>query len=80
MRQRLGLALALLNEPELLILGEPTNGLDPAGIREIRDLIRQLAAERGITGFLSSHLLTEVEQITTHTGIIQRGKLVFQGT
>ena len=80
MRQRLGLALALLNEPELLILDEPTNGLDPAGIREIRGLIRQLAAERGITIFLSSHLLAEVEQIATHIGIIQRGKLAFQGT
>ncbi len=79
MRQRLGLALALLGEPELLILDEPTNGLDPAGIREMRELIRRLPAERGITVFLSSHLLAEVEQIATHVGIIDRGRMLFQG-
>jgi len=80
MRQRLGLALALLNQPELLILDEPTNGLDPAGIHEMRDLLRRLPAEHGITGFLSSHLLSEVEQIATHIGIIPAGRLLFQGT
>lgn len=80
MRQRLGLALALLNKPELLILDEPTNGLDPAGIHEMRDLIRRLPAEFGITVFLSSHLLGEVEQIASHIGIIHQGRLLFQGT
>lgn len=79
MRQRLGLALALLNKPELLILDEPTNGLDPAGIHEMRDLIRRLPAEFGVTVFLSSHLLAEVEQIASHIGIIHEGKLLFQG-
>lgn len=80
MRQRLGLALALLNRPELLILDEPTNGLDPAGIHEMRDLIRRLPDEFGVTVFLSSHLLSEVEQIASHIGIIHEGKLLFQGT
>jgi lantibiotic transport system ATP-binding protein len=80
MRQRLGLALALLNKPELLILDEPTNGLDPAGIHEMRDLIRRLPAEFGVTVFLSSHLLSEVEQIASHIGIIHKGRLLFQGT
>jgi lantibiotic transport system ATP-binding protein len=79
MRQRLGLALALLSEPELLILDEPTNGLDPAGIHEMRELLRRLPAEQQITIFLSSHLLSEVEQIATHLGIVQNGKLLFQG-
>ena len=80
MRQRLGLALALLNNPDLLILDEPTNGLDPAGIHEMRDLIRRLPDEFGVTVFLSSHLLGEVEQIATHIGIIHEGSLLFQGT
>jgi lantibiotic transport system ATP-binding protein len=80
MKQRLGLALALLSEPALLILDEPTNGLDPAGIQEMRDLIRQMPAQHGITVFLSSHLLSEVEQIASHIGIVHRGKLVFEGT
>jgi ABC-2 type transport system ATP-binding protein len=79
MRQRLGLALALLNKPRLLILDEPTNGLDPAGIHEMRDLIRRLPAEFGATIFLSSHLLSEVEQIAGHIGIIHQGRLLFQG-
>jgi len=79
MRQRLGLALALLNKPELLILDEPTNGLDPAGIHEMRDLIRRLPEEFGVTVFLSSHLLSEVEQIASHIGIIHEGSLLFQG-
>lgn len=80
MRQRLGLALALLNKPQLLILDEPTNGLDPAGIHEMRDLIRRLPKELGVTVFLSSHLLGEVEQIADHIGIIHESKLLFQGT
>ncbi len=79
MKQRLGLALALLGEPELLILDEPTNGLDPAGISEVRDLIRQFPQEYGITVFLSSHLLGEVEQVATHLSIIHRGRLLFEG-
>lgn len=80
MRQRLGLALALLNKPQLLILDEPANGLDPAGIHEMRALIRLLPAEFGITVFLSSHLLSEVEQVANHIGIIHQGRLLFQGT
>ena len=80
MRQRLGLALALLNKPRLLVLDEPTNGLDPAGIHEMRDLIRRLPGEFGATIFLSSHLLSEVEQIASHIGIIHQGRLLFQGT
>jgi ABC-2 type transport system ATP-binding protein len=80
MKQRLGIALALLNEPDLLMLDEPTNGLDPAGIHEIRELLRRLPTEYGITVFLSSHLLGEVEQMATHLGIINQGKLIYQGT
>ncbi len=80
MRQRLGLALALLSDPDLLILDEPTNGLDPAGIHEIRELIRQLPEQEGVTVFLSSHLLSEVEQVATDIGIIDRGRMIFQGT
>jgi ABC-type multidrug transport system ATPase subunit len=80
MRQRLGLALALLNEPQLLILDEPTNGLDPSGMIEMRELICRLPAEHGVTVFLSSHLLAEVEQVATHIGIIDRGRLRFEGT
>lgn len=80
MRQRLGLAMALLTEPDLLILDEPTNGLDPAGIHDMRELIRSFPTEHGITVFLSSHLLAEVEHLATHVGIIGRGQLLFQGT
>jgi ABC-type multidrug transport system ATPase subunit len=80
MRQRLGLALALLNRPRLLILDEPSNGLDPAGIQEMRGLLRRLAREQGITVFLSSHLLGEIEQVADHIGIIHEGRLLFQGT
>ena len=80
MKQRLGLAQALLGNPELLILDEPTNGLDPAGIHEIRELIRDLPARRGVTVFLSSHLLSEVEQVATHLAIVSSGELKFQGT
>jgi ABC-2 type transport system ATP-binding protein len=79
MKQRLGLAIALMGQPELLILDEPTNGLDPAGIHEMRDLIVSLPEEFGITVFLSSHLLSEVEQVATQIGIIQKGRLIFQG-
>lgn len=79
MRQRLGIALALLRSPDLLILDEPTNGLDPAGIHEMRSLMREMPAQHGITVFLSSHLLTEVEQLATDVGIINHGKLVYQG-
>lgn len=80
MRQRLGVALSLLRLPELLVLDEPTNGLDPGGMLEMRELIRQLPSEHGITIFLSSHLLAEVEQLATHVGIIGQGKLLFEGT
>jgi ABC-2 type transport system ATP-binding protein len=79
MRQRLGLATALLNHPTLLILDEPTNGLDPAGILEMRRLLRGLPEAFGVTVFLSTHLLNEVEQIATQIGIINKGKLIFQG-
>jgi ABC-2 type transport system ATP-binding protein len=75
MKQRLGLAMALLNDPELLILDEPANGLDPAGIVEMRDLLRDLAAS-GKTVFISSHVLSEVQQICTRVAIINRGRLV----
>lgn len=80
MRQRLGLALAMLNNPALLILDEPTNGLDPAGIQEMREVIRQLPKTHGVTVFLSSHLLNEVEQIASHIGIINHGQLLFEDT
>jgi ABC-type multidrug transport system ATPase subunit len=77
MRQRLGLAMALLQRPRLLILDEPTNGLDPQGIREIRELLIQLNAA-GTTVFLSSHLLGEVEQMCSRVGVLDRGRLVLQ--
>jgi ABC-2 type transport system ATP-binding protein len=77
MRQRLGLAAALLRRPRLLILDEPTNGLDPRGIREIRDLLIELNSA-GTTILLSSHLLGEVEQLCTHIGVLDRGRLVIQ--
>ena len=79
MRQRLGLACALLGDPELLILDEPTNGLDPAGMLEMRQLIRQLAKEGGKTVFLSSHLLHEVEQVCDRVLILDKGRLIAQG-
>jgi ABC-2 type transport system ATP-binding protein len=75
MKQRLGLAMALLNDPDLLVLDEPANGLDPAGIVEMRDLLRRLAAS-GKTVFISSHVLTEVQQICSRVAIINRGRLV----
>lgn len=80
MRQRLGLAQALLPEPELLILDEPTDGLDPQGIREIRQLLVDLAQQHGLTIFLSSHLLHEVERICNRIAIIDQGRLLYQGT
>jgi ABC-2 type transport system ATP-binding protein len=80
MKQRLGLAQSLLGSPELLLLDEPTNGLDPAGIHEIRTLVRDLPRRCGVTVFLSSHLLSEVEQVATHLAIISQGRLMFEGT
>jgi ABC-2 type transport system ATP-binding protein len=74
--QRLGLARALLHAPELLILDEPANGLDPAGVVEIRELLAGLARERGVTVFMSSHILTEVERLATRIGIIHQGRLI----
>lgn len=79
MKQRLGIAQALLNQPKLLILDEPTSGLDPRGMKEIRELIRELSGE-GMTIMLSSHLLSEVEKVCTSLAIINRGKLVKSGT
>jgi ABC-2 type transport system ATP-binding protein len=80
MKQRLGLAQALLGGPEVLLLDEPTNGLDPAGIHEVRALVRDLPKRRGMTVFLSSHLLAEVEQTATDLAIISQGELKFEGT
>lgn len=79
MKQRLGIGLALLPDPKLLILDEPTNGLDPNGIIEVRQLLQKLVSEQGKTVFVSSHLLSEIEKMVTHVGIINRGKLLFQG-
>jgi ABC-2 type transport system ATP-binding protein len=79
MKQRLGIALALLNHPKLLILDEPTNGLDPLGIQELRELIRSFPAQ-GITVILSSHILSEVEQTADHIGIMAGGRLGYSGT
>ena len=79
MKQRLGIAMALIAFPKLLILDEPTNGLDPAGIGEIRELIKSLPKKYGITVIISSHMLSEIEQIATSVGIINDGKLLFQG-
>jgi ABC-2 type transport system ATP-binding protein len=79
MKARLGLAGCLLPKPELLILDEPTDGLDPHGIHEVRALIRRLAAEEGLTVFLSSHMLGEVENLCTHIAILERGRLILEG-
>lgn len=79
MKQRLAIAMALLHSPELLILDEPTNGLDPSGIIEMRELMKKLSAE-GITVLVSSHLLAEIEKLVTHVGIIHKGQMRFQGT
>lgn len=80
MKQRLGIGIALLHDPELLVLDEPTNGLDPNGIIEIRDLLLKLNQQEGKTILISSHLLAEIEKIATHVGIINHGKVLFQGT
>ena len=80
MKQRLGLAAALLGYPKLLILDEPTNGLDPAGIQEMRELIRSLPRRFGMTVVVSSHLLTEIDQMADHVAVIREGELVFQDT
>ncbi|WP_314677429.1 ABC transporter ATP-binding protein [uncultured Streptococcus sp.] len=79
MKQRLSLAFALVKKPKILLLDEPTNGLDPAGIHEIRELIVELAKEKGLTVFISSHILTEIEHIADRVGIINHGRLVYEG-
>ncbi len=79
MKQRLAIASALLNDPEILILDEPTNGLDPQGIRQIRDIIRIIAAQ-GTTILLASHLLDEVEKVCSHVVVLQKGVMLYQGT
>jgi ABC-2 type transport system ATP-binding protein len=79
MKQRLAIAAGLLRPRDLIILDEPTNGLDPQGTREVRALVRQIAAD-GITVFLSSHLLAEIEQVCSHVGVMRAGDLVFQGS
>ena len=80
MKQRLAIALALLPKPELLILDEPTNGLDPSGIIELRQLIKKLNTDEGMTIVISSHILAEVEKIVSHVGIIAHGQMMFQGS
>lgn len=80
MKQRLAIAMALLSEPELLLLDEPVNGLDPNGIVEMRKLLVKLNQEKGVTIFVSSHLLSEIEKMCTHVAIINHGKLQFEGT
>ncbi|MEM5567005.1 ABC transporter ATP-binding protein [Psychroserpens sp. AS72] len=80
MKQRLGLAISLLSNPELIILDEPTNGLDPKGIIEMRTLIKDLNETYGTTIFISSHLLSEIERTCTHVGIIRNGKMIYQDT
>ena len=80
MKQRLGLAISLLSNPELIILDEPTNGLDPKGIIEMRALIKDLNEKYGTTIFISSHLLSEIEKTCSHVGIIRNGKMLFQDT
>ena len=80
MRQRLSIAAALLHQPSLIILDEPTNGLDPSGIIEIRNLLTELNRRHGCTILVSSHLLSEIERVATHVGILGKGKLLFQGT
>ena len=76
MKQRLGIAQALLHSPKLLILDEPTNGLDPAGIKEMRELLQKLSSETGLTVFISSHILGEMQQMCDRVGIIHKGKIV----
>lgn len=79
MKQRLGIAQALQSDPDLVVLDEPTSGLDPQGMKEVRELIVRLSQEQGITVFLSSHLLHEIEQVATRMAVINRGKLIVQG-
>ena len=79
MKQRLSIAIAILHNPSLLILDEPTNGLDPNGIIEVRELLKKLVAEHKMTIVISSHLLSEIEKMVTHIGIIHKGSLLFQG-
>jgi len=79
MKQRLGIAIALLGSPELLILDEPTNGLDPSGIHEIRELLKSLPKTRNISVLVSSHLLGEIEQMADQVGIISHGQMLYQG-
>ncbi len=80
MKQRLSIAVALLHSPELLVLDEPTNGLDPNGMIEIRLLLQKLNHEQGITILVSSHLLAEIEKLVSHVGVIHKGQMMFQGT
>src|SRR5260221_4539278 len=79
MKQRLGIAASLLRSPRLLVLDEPTTGLDPAGMRDMRELVRRLAGE-GLTVLLSSHLLTEVEELCNRVAIIRKGRIVYEGS
>ena len=80
MKQRLSIAIAIIHKPSLLILDEPTNGLDPTGIIEIRDLLKKINHEQGVSIVISSHLLSEIERLVTDIGIINKGKMLFQGT
>ena len=79
MKQRLGLAMALLGNPKILILDEPTNGLDPAGIQEMRCLLKSFVTDRDMTILISSHLLSEIEQLADSVGIINQGEMVYEG-
>jgi ABC-2 type transport system ATP-binding protein len=80
MKQRLSIAIALLHQPKLLILDEPTNGLDPTGIIEMRELLKKLNHVFGVTIIISSHLLSEIEKLVTHVGVINKGQMLFEGT
>jgi lantibiotic transport system ATP-binding protein len=80
MKQRMGIAIALLNNPALLVLDEPTNGLDPNGMIEIRELLLKLNREQGTTILISSHLLAEIEKLVSHIGVINKGVMLFEGT